>query len=127
DPLAMGSGSPSVAVRQAFNSDFTQMAASSPQQADGSQTAGVIPADRAYMPLTSTSGGFGQTLRKLALGFDPSGRLWYEIPANADTGKAASFGTVDPKVGPSSDQAVTSYKSDTFSTSQTFETVYFLP
>jgi len=62
--------------RQAFNADFTAMAATGPQESDGSTTVGVLTMG-GYEPLTSPPTSFGVVNRKQAIGFDPNGNLWF--------------------------------------------------
>jgi hypothetical protein len=70
--------SPGATARQAFNSDFTEIAARGPVAADGSSSSGVITQQGVYKPLTAgPSGGYGIKLRKTAFAFDPKGNLWY--------------------------------------------------
>jgi hypothetical protein len=92
--LVFGSGGAGYQARQTFNSDFTEAAASGPQASDGSSNAGEVNAHGAYKPLTAgTSGGYGTTLTKAALGFDPEGNLWYYA---SDSGSFAAYGYVTP-------------------------------
>jgi hypothetical protein len=77
--LAFDNNDPGFVWRQAFNSSFTEMAASGPQEADGSSNAGVVTYQSGYRQLTaSTSGSYGGQLKKYAIGFNPgTGDLWY--------------------------------------------------
>jgi hypothetical protein len=77
--LAFDNSDPGFVWRQAFNSSFTEMAASGPQEADGSSNAGVVTYQGGYRQLTaSTSGSYGGQLKKYAIGFNPgTGDLWY--------------------------------------------------
>ena len=77
--LAVDNGDPGFVWRQAFNTDFTEMAASGPQEADGSSNAGVVSYQGGYRQLTaSTSASYGAQLKKYGIGFNPgTGDLWY--------------------------------------------------
>lgn len=81
---------------QAFNRDLSELAATGPEQADGSQSAGYLVGDK-YVPLTAdTSGGYGTVLKKQAIAFNPkTGYLWYQTP-QGNGGSDGIFGTVDP-------------------------------
>jgi hypothetical protein len=74
--------------RGAFNADFTELAVTSAQQADGTTTAGYVDASGNYMELAQAKGGYAAWSAK-AVGFDPAtGNFWYEIPqANNGNGQ----------------------------------------
>jgi hypothetical protein len=64
--LAFDNSDPGFVWRQAFNSDLTEMAASGPQEADGSSNAGVVTYQGGYRQLTaSTSGSYGDSSRNM--------------------------------------------------------------
>ncbi len=87
---------PGFTFRADFNPEFTEMAATGPKQADGSSAAGFVGVHEGFHALTqSAQGGFGTVTAKSAIGFDPSGNLWF-IQSNADDGSNAKYGYVDP-------------------------------
>lgn len=97
---ALNSSDPGWIERESFNSDFTELAATGPQQADGSQNAGYIDTSGQFHALTASPSGYGTTLQYDAIGFNPAtGRLWYQTPqgSGSDTGM---LGSVDPQAGP---------------------------
>ena len=95
--LAFDPQDPGFVWRQAFNQNLTEMAATGPQAADGSTSAGFVDDHGAYTALTaSTSGGYGTPLQKTAISFNPgTGDLWYQTPqGNGSSG--GQFGYVNP-------------------------------
>jgi hypothetical protein len=101
---ALNSSDPGWIERESFNSDFTELAATEPQQADGSQNAGYIDTSGLFHALTASPGGYGTTLQYNAIGFSPAtGHLWYQTPqgSGSDTG---ILGSVDPQAGSGSMQ-----------------------
>jgi hypothetical protein len=80
--LAFDPSDPGFVWRESFSKTFAAMASSGPQEADGSVSAGTVNDQGVYTPLTaSTSGGYGTTLQKHAIGFNPAtGDLWYQTP-----------------------------------------------
>ncbi len=109
--LAFDSRDPGFVWRESFNQTFTAMAASGPQAADGSVSAGTVNDQGVYTPLTaSTSGGYGTTLQKKAIGFNPrTDDLWYQTP-QGNGSPSGQFGFV----------SLTSRK-DQFAKQQTFQ------
>lgn len=109
--LAYDSSDPGFVWRESFNQTFTAIAASGPQAADGSVSAGTVNDQGVYAPLTaSTSGGYGTTLQKKAIGFNPgTGDLWYQTP-QGNGSPSGQFGFV----------SLTSGK-DQFAKQQTFQ------
>ena len=109
--LAFDSRDPGFVWRESFNQTFTAMAASGPQAADGSVSAGTVNDQGVYAPLTaSTSGGYGTPLQKKAIGFNPStDDLWYQTP-QGNGSPSGQFGFV----------SLTSRK-DQFAKQQTFQ------
>jgi hypothetical protein len=109
--LAYDSNDPGFVWRESFNQTFTAIAASGPQAADGSVSAGTVNDQGVYAPLTaSTSGGYGTTLQKKAIGFNPgTGDLWYQTP-QGNGSPSGQFGFV----------SLTSGK-DQFAKQQTFQ------
>jgi hypothetical protein len=98
--LALNTSDPGFVWQQAFDRNFTKVAATGPQAADGSQSVGVVNDKGVYTPLTaSTSGGYGTTLQKNAIGFNPgTGDLWYQTPqGNGSDG--GQFGYVNLRTG----------------------------
>ena len=95
--LAVDPSDPGYVWRQAFNQDLTEMAATGPQAADGSTSAGYVSDQGGYTALTaSTSGGYGTPLQKTAIGFNPrTGDLWYQTP-QGNGGPYGHFGYVNP-------------------------------
>jgi hypothetical protein len=87
---------PGFTFRADFNPEFTEMAATGPTQADGSSAAGFVDMHGGFHALTpSAQGSFGTVTTKSAIGFDPSGNLWF-VQSNADDGSNAKYGYVDP-------------------------------
>jgi hypothetical protein len=71
---------PGTEWRQAFNTSFTELAATSPQQADGTTTAGYADTSGVYTALTGPNTGYAAASED-AVGFNPStGDFWYVIP-----------------------------------------------
>ena len=98
--LAFDPSDPGFVWRKSFNKTFTAMAASGPQAADGSVSAGTVNDQGVYTPLTaSTSGGYGTTLQKKAIGFNPAtGDLWYQTP-QGNGSPSGQFGYVSLATG----------------------------
>jgi hypothetical protein len=87
---------PGYTFRADFNPAFTQIAATGPTHADHSSDAGFVDLHGDFHALTkSAQGGFGTVTARSAVGFDPSGNLWY-VQSNADDGSNATYGYVDP-------------------------------
>jgi hypothetical protein len=85
-----------VEARQAFNSDFTELAATGPQQSDGSQAAGYLDTTGRFHALTASPSGFTNPVTNTALAFNPAtGRLWYQ----SSDGTKSWFESVDPSAG----------------------------
>ncbi len=95
--LAVDPSDPGYVWRQAFNQDLTELAATGPQAADGSTSAGYVSDQGGYTALTaSTSGGYGTPLQKTAIGFNPrTGYLWYQTP-QGNGAPYGHFGYVNP-------------------------------
>jgi hypothetical protein len=100
ESLAFDPSDPGFVWRESFNKTFAAMAASGPQAADGSVSAGTVNDQSVYTPLTaSTSGGYGTTLQKNAIGFNPAtGDLWYQTP-QGNGSSSGLFGYVSPATG----------------------------
>jgi hypothetical protein len=83
-------------ARQAFNSDFTELSATGPQQSDGSQAAGYLDAAGQFHALTASPSGFTNPVTNTALAFNPAtGRLWYQ----SSDGNKTWYESVDPNAG----------------------------
>jgi hypothetical protein len=88
-------------ARQAFNSDFTELSATGPQQSDGSQAAGYLDTTGQFHALTASPSGFANPVTNTALAFNPvTGRLWYQ----SSDGNTTWYESVDPSAGASSAQ-----------------------
>lgn len=99
---ALSSNDPGWIERQSFNQAYTQLAATGPQQADGSQDAGFVDTNGQFHALTASPGGYGTTLQYNAIGFNPaSGRLWFQTPQGSGS-DGGQLGSVGPQLGSSS-------------------------
>ena len=86
-------------ARQAFNSDFTELSATGPQQSDGSQAAGYLDTTGQFHALTASPSGFTNPVTNTALAFNPvTGRLWYQ----SSDGNTTWYESADPSTGASS-------------------------
>ena len=106
-PTAQAAGEPlnlrskGAEARQAFNSDFTELSATGPQQSDGSQAAGYLDTTGQFHALTASPSGFTNPVTNTALAFNPvTGRLWYQ----SSDGNKTWFESVDPNAGAASAQ-----------------------
>ncbi|MFJ6671187.1 hypothetical protein ACIQMJ_08790 [Actinosynnema sp. NPDC091369] len=85
--------------RQAFNRDFTRMAASA-HSADGNTHVGYVTNDRpeSFVDLTPQTAGYADRPTQNSPVFHPvTGRIWFQGPDK--------LGSVDPDLGPSSSHA----------------------
>jgi len=83
-------------ARQAFNSDFTELSATGPQQSDGSQAAGYLDTTGQFHALTANPSGFTNPVTNTALAFNPvTGRLWYQ----SSDGNKTWYESVNPNAG----------------------------
>lgn len=97
DGLTPGFRYTGLAIRNAFNSSITEVAAQGPQQPDGSTAAGELDTHGRFTALTPPTQGYASPKVDVPVGFAPDGRLWFEqqVAGSPEGG----FFSVDPNRG----------------------------